>query len=185
MRLLPKVFISLVILLVSILVVNSSVEVVHAEQIGTWQTTKENMKIKHSFPAAALLSNGKVLVVGAGSGGGGSAEIYDPLTDSWRITNSLGQGLFANTATNLKNGKALVAGYGFDQGSGELISSEIYNPTSDTWSLAGTMETARYLHQATLLNDGRVLATGGIGNGILTSAEIFNPASNQWSPAGS
>ncbi len=181
MRLLPKVFIALILFLVSLLVVNASVGIAHATQISTWQKTKDNMLINHQFPAVVSLSNGKALVVGAGTLSTNSTEIYDPSNDSWKITNSLARSMFANTVTPLKDGKVIVAGFGVSTSGSNPVSSQVYDPANNIWSLAGNMQRIRYLHQASLLNDGRVLATGGINNNVGTAgAEIYNPSTNQW-----
>jgi N-acetylneuraminic acid mutarotase len=62
---------------------------------------------------ATLLGNGKVLIVG-GEGAHGvllsSAELYDPLTNTWSSAGSMASTRFFQTATLLDNGKVLVVG---------------------------------------------------------------------------
>jgi murein DD-endopeptidase MepM/ murein hydrolase activator NlpD/N-acetylneuraminic acid mutarotase len=183
-KFLHKALFLLILLKIFTLFIGESVGIAHATQAENWQKTKNNMLINHQFPAVASLSDGKALVVGAGSSSANSAEIYDPSNDNWELTNSLARSMFANTATTLNDGKVLVAGFGFSTSGSNPVSSQIYNPANNTWSLAGNMQKVRYFHQASLLNDGRILATGGINNNTGTaSAEAYNPSTNQWTTA--
>jgi Kelch motif/Galactose oxidase, central domain len=128
---------------------------------------------------ATLLRDGRVLVVG---GSNGSipikiAELYDPATDAWSLTQNPLHQRAAHTATLLSDGRVLIAG-GADTHFNLVANAEIYDPATASWSEAGTLNTPREDHTATLLPDGRVLIAGGTQNATdgLASAEIFNPA---------
>jgi N-acetylneuraminic acid mutarotase len=86
---------------------------------------------------ATLLGNGKVLVAGGcalgyTSGFQSSAELYDPLTNTWSATASMATARDHHKATLLNNGKVLVAGGWNGSSSGgfftPLSSTELYDP---------------------------------------------------------
>lgn len=160
--------------------------------------------------AAALLSGspaqcgnncGKVLVVG-GTGGAGSgpsfssAELYDPLSGTWRRTADLAQTRQPyEEATRLLNGKVLVAG-GFNSpfttAPPHLNTAEVYDPLTETWTPTGLLRDRRLYQSQTLLPSGQLLAAGGLAGGNapsfpykpgpgLLSSEVYNPAGNGWS----
>jgi N-acetylneuraminic acid mutarotase len=139
---------------------------------------------------ATLLQNGKVLVAGGLNSfmslrGLNSAELYDPVANTWTTAATMLTGRHDHTATLLPNGKVLVTG-GSDYVT-SFSSAELYDPVANTWTPAGTMSTARWGHSATLLNNGKVLIAGGYGSasGLSATAELYDPVSNTWSPAGS
>jgi N-acetylneuraminic acid mutarotase len=143
---------------------------------------------------ATLLPNGKVLVVG-GTGGGpvgplASAEIYDPVANTWSPAATLPAATYGHTATLLADGRVLIAGGTVLTGpnSYALASSAlVYDPSANTWASTGSLSHPRYQHTATLLSNGSVLITGGADGGVGVAAgttEIYNPATNSWSPGG-
>jgi len=148
---------------------------------------------------ATLLQNCEVLVAG-GYGATGplsSAELYDPVSDTWSPTGSMAQARNEHTAVLLSNGKVLVAAGGAPGGGDTfgLASAELYDPASGTWSPTGSLITCageqggRYLAVGVRLADGRVLIAGGLPQGVtfanFSSAEIYDPASGSWSCTGS
>ena len=85
-----------------------------------------------------------------------------------------------HTATLLTDGRMLIAGGSWRDGS-----AEVYDPKTGTFTRTGSMTTdhefhtatARYSHTATLLSDGRVLIAGGssYGGDLVASAELYRP----------
>lgn len=143
---------------------------------------------------AILLNNGKVLVSGGYGNTGGnvggptlaSAEIYDPVANSWMPAASMAAARYYHTMTLLPDGTVLVVGGQTTTGNTNtpLASAERYDPVTDTWSSAGTLTTARYGHGAILLPNGKVLVIGGLTGqqgGQLTSTELYDSATNTWS----
>ena len=126
---------------------------------------------------ATLLPDGKVLV--AGGAFTNSAELYNPPTRTWTLTDPMSITRGQHTATFLPNGKVLVAG-GFDWTTYFILipSAELYDPVRRTWMAGGAMNTARYDHTATLLPNGKVLFAGGRtgfpDDTILSSAELYD-----------
>jgi N-acetylneuraminic acid mutarotase len=141
---------------------------------GTWSITG-NLKAAGGGHTATLLSDGKVLVAGAG-GASDSAELYDPATGTWSITGNLNIGRESHTATLLPSGKVMVAaGYGDNYHT--ILPAELYDPTTGMWSYTGSLNRGRASHTMMLLPDGKVLVAGGLDTydyENLSSAEIFD-----------
>ena len=163
----------------------------------TWSTNAD-LNIRRSAHTATLLTNGQVLVAGGSYRGSGlpsgpltSAEIFDPATRTWTVTNEMKFARYYHTATLLPNGRVLVAGGAFASYTA-IPSAELFDPATGTWTLTGPMAIARQSHTATLLPNGKVLVAGGTGDhggqpinsGQLSSAEIYDPASGIWSSTG-
>ena len=137
------------------------------------------------FHSATLLPNGKVLIVGGINQQGdslSSAELFDPSSNTFSATGSLGTPRAHHTATLLPNGKVLIAGGRFNMDEGVTLQSiEIYDPTTATFSSFGSMIAQREQHTATVLNNGTVLLAGGVvvngiaASGYRSSAEIYDP----------
>jgi hypothetical protein len=82
-----------------------------AQASGSWTNTGTlNIPRGHS---ATLLANGLVLVAGVMSSSGtilASAELYDPASGKWTITDEMANARANHTATVLVNGEVLVVG---------------------------------------------------------------------------
>jgi hypothetical protein len=140
--------------------------------------------------AAALLGDGRVLVVG---GAYPAAEVFDPTTMAWAplaVMTNHGMGV---TAVSLADGRVLVAGgqqiHGHVGGSDvvETRAAELLNPTDLSWTRVGSMQVAQYYAASAVLTSGQVLvASGRFGNGpgSITSAELFDPSTDLWSSTG-
>jgi N-acetylneuraminic acid mutarotase len=77
---------------------------------GTWSTTG-SMSVTRISHTATLLTTGKVLVAGGGSGGiVASTEVYDPATGTWSAAGTLATPRMDHSARLLPNGKVLVVG---------------------------------------------------------------------------
>ncbi len=141
------------------------------------------------FHAASLLPNGKVLLAGGATPSGtgttflSSAEIYDPMSDSFTATGPMTSARQDHTATLLKDGRVLVAG---GENGTFLAAAEVYDPSAGQFVPAGNMITARSRHTASLLPDGRVLFAGGHNDsGALATVEFFDPAAMAFQSGGS
>jgi hypothetical protein len=145
-----------------------------------------SMNVPRASHAAALLPDGRVLVVGGwdGSAPTASAEVYDPRADRWSKVGDMTTPRASGIAVPLADGRVLVVGGG--QGRlANLASVEVFDPATSTFSAVGSASTNHYL--ATRLADGRVLLTGGEGadGSILAGAEILDPATGRFEPTGS
>ncbi|GEM_PF-1421301 len=122
-----------------------------------------------------LMNNGKVLCTGGENDFPlgrvlRQAELFDPTTYQWTVSQSLGQGIngmhyerYGHTSTLLLDGRVLIAG-GADNHK-VLDVGEIYNPKYDVFSLVpGRMQNHRVFHTAERLNNGNVLLIAGWEN---------------------
>jgi hypothetical protein len=150
------------------------------------------MNVARSRHVAVLLANGMVLVAGGRQGNKvptRTAEIYDPVADTWTVATSMSVARDNFTATLLLDGRVLVAGGVGGDGTGVVVekSAEIYDPLLGLWESAGKMASRRFNHAAVRLDDGRVLVVGGSGPAghcvYLETAELYGPGSGEWSPA--
>lgn len=143
------------------------------------------MVYPRSGHCATLLQNGQVLIVGGGDGHGKffrTAELFDPVTQSFTATGDLNQARTGATATLLPSGQVLVAG-GQDSSGALLSSAELYDLSTGAFTLTGDMNWARAQHTATLLSNGKVLIVGSMND--TGDAELFDPVFGRFSPTGS
>ncbi len=147
---------------------------------GLW---KKAAKLHHARRAhtATLLPDGTVLVAGGTTGGKDdgteagtqldTAEIYDPLTDTWRVLAShLVTARTFHTAALVPGGAVLLFG-GLD-GSGSA-SRQVEGYFEGTWQALDPLLIDRYQHASAMLDDGSVLVTGGVHQ---ATAEVYRLA---------
>jgi len=93
---------------------------------GTFSPTG-SMSVARSSPSAALLPDGRVLVVGGLDAGGTpltSAELYDPRTGTFSPTGSMSVGRNSPSTTLLPDGRVLVVARAWDET--PLASAELF-----------------------------------------------------------
>lgn len=148
----------------------------------------QNMQASRAAHTSTLLPNGKVLIAGGFDGIGNalsSAEIFDPISNSFSFTNSMVFPRQSHTATLLQNDKVLIAG-GYGSAGEYLSSAELYDPLTDKFTLIGEMTVPRAGQIAVLLNNGNVLLAGGVTSDwvFLETAELYDPNTNTFSSTG-
>ena len=118
----------------------------------------DNMIQSRKWASATLLPDGKVIIVGgddasrSGSKELDSAEIYNPSTNKWSLTNNMNHAHSGHSATIIDN-KLLIVGKN---------SAELFDPLTGVWSLTGNPVRARSTGStATTMANGKVLVTGG------------------------
>jgi len=142
-------------------------------------TLTGSMSVPRYKQGAALLPDGRVLVVGGQTGGSygdrlASTEIFDPRAGRFLSGPQMHVSRFKlhDGVVALRDGRVLVAG-GADQ-------MELYDPSSGSFLTVGGVTLDGFLFStATLLGDGRVLLVNGYGShamdGAVRHAWLYQP----------
>lgn len=148
---------------------------------NTWKAVGP-MTTERADHTATLLNDSRVLITGGFKGNGStftiltSAEIFDPITNTFTAVGNMTTPRTFHTATLLPDGRVLIVG-GIDSNGLALKSAEIFNPQTNSFTFIGNMNEPRFYHTADLLNNGKILIAGG-NNVALKSTEIFDPSIN-------
>jgi len=153
---------------------------------GQWQTLPYTMPINPVH--AALLYNGKVVIVsGSGNVAGNTnfqAALWDPQAGTI-TTQPVAWDMFCNGMVVLPDGRPFVMGgtLQYDPFHGEL-STSTYDPGTNTFTNQQSMAHGRWYPTGTVLGDGRVMVFSGLNEtgGTNTSVEFYS-ASSGWSTA--
>lgn len=125
-------------------------------------------------PSVCGSACGNILLIGgnplapAGNPSSLTAELFDPVDESWRLTGPLAGDILVGSAAQLASGKVLALDR---ESTGTTKAAQVFDPVTTTWSKTSTM-TAR--GSVTALPNGTALAVLG------GSAQIYNPATNGW-----
>ena len=144
---------------------------------GTW-TTLATMNNSRLFFATQLMTNGNVFVAGGEYGSGNnSAEIYNPLANTWTLAPNIPGGTddFVDAISEiLPNGNVLVAPVGPATFGGTVI----WNAASSTWSTGPSLYRGDDQDEASwvLLADTSILTIDPFG----TNSERYIPSQNKW-----
>ncbi len=167
-------------------------------QQNMWTATGP-MVIPRINGEAALLPDSRVLMAGGNNLAdtlgsayyplpSSSAEIFDPVTNTWSATDDLTEPRIGHLLLSLQDGQVLVIGGSHD---GECCLHEnsyvkvieIYDPGTGLWHIAGELPQAGIYSAAVLLPDGRVWVTGGkngeSGANLLSDTWLVHLASPQ------
>ena len=165
---------------------------------GTFSLTG-SMITGRSRHTATLLADGTVLFTGGGmtspppgasSHTLNTAELYDPTTGAFRLTNGpMTHERYGHTATLLSTGKVLITGGDAYSPLPAVSTAELYDPTTGAFSVTGSLNTIRagITYTATLLAGGKVLIAGGykVGCGYICNigfTELYDPDSGVFTP---
>ncbi len=148
------------------------------------------MNVERAAHTATLLPDGNVLIAGGFREDGtsevaiASAELFDPVHNTFSLIRDLNEPRNGHTSTLLESGQVLITG-GWDQDS-RTSTAELYDPQTGTFVYTGSLMAPRQGFTATLLKDGKVLIAGGDSarNTLQLTAELYDPAAKSFAPAG-
>lgn len=142
---------------------------------GTWSPAAAPIPVT-AGPAndevAIVLSDGRVLLLLGQQFGAMTAQVFNPITETWTLVQS--PSLTRNkgfSLTLLADGQVLLAG-GAHQTYAFSDEAEVYDPRQDTWTVQGPLHEARAYHTAELLRNGKVVILGGMNACV---PEYFKP----------
>ena len=158
---------------------------------ASWVSAAPMHKARQGFDAV-LLGDGTLLAVGddfachpgGAAPGSETAELYDPVADTWVEVPSLNNPRKVPATVGLGDGSAMVIG-GVNQADIGFSSTKVFSPATRTWSDGPLLGVARGMPLAAVLKDGRVLVVSeGRTEGNRTTSEIYDPAAGTWTNAG-
>ncbi|MGE5304048.1 MAG: Kelch repeat-containing protein, partial [Alphaproteobacteria bacterium] len=134
-------------------------------------TAGPSLTTPRSGHTATILSDGKILI--AGGDASGSAELYDPTTESFSlVAASMSISRKFHSAILIHSGQVLIVG-GVNAQDAVLKTAEVFDPSSQSFNLLPTdLQTPRALAALKLLADGKVQIIGGDAE---LSMEVFDP----------
>jgi len=138
---------------------------------GTW-TTLASMHDTRLYNSLQVLRDGRVFVAGGEYGTGSrTAEVFNPITNTWTLAPSSGQNFVDSVSELLGDGRVLVAPVSPSVSNGTVI----YDPTTNTWSAGPTTLHGQDEVPWLKLPDGSILCADGS-----SQSERYIPALNQW-----
>ena len=151
---------------------------------GSWSTLA-SMSLERLFTATNVLQDGRVFVLGGEYSGPddaqtwtNTAEIYNPLTNSWSSTPNFPRTQFGDDPSMLLDDGRVICGY--------LSGPQtyFYNPATNSWSTGPTKLNNDRSDEETWIKlpDNSVLSYNIFGSP--RSAQRFVPSSNSWVAAG-
>jgi hypothetical protein len=137
---------------------------------GTFTATATPMTSDRAETGAALLPNGKALIVSDTT-----AELYDPTTDSFTAVQSPGASYQTPHIVVMQTGEALVTG-SYTQ------SAEIFDPASNSFRFTGADAVGRAYTELLMLPNGIAMEVGGENlaaeRTVYGQAALFHPLGN-------
>jgi hypothetical protein len=134
-------------------------------------TAGPSLTTPRSGHTATVLADGRILI--AGGDASGSAELYNPATQSFSlITGSMNTARKFHSSILISSGQVLIVG-GVNAQDTVLNTAEVFDPSSQSFYSPPTdMKTPRALATLKLLSDGKVQVIGGDTD---LSMEVFDP----------
>jgi hypothetical protein len=142
---------------------------------GTWTTLASMNDTRFDF-ASQVLIDGRVFVAGGEYGIGlKTAEVYNPLTNTWTETPPTGQTAILDAESKLlPNGNVLIA----PVVPTPTTYTALYNPTANTWSVGPELFRGSNQDETSWvqLPDNSIISIDPFG----TNSERYIPATNTW-----
>lgn len=164
---------------------------------GEWSPAGSLNVVRDSFPLLAI-AHGQALVAGGcaplevGGAALSSAEVFDPVQDSWALNVPMPGARCAASAVQLADGRALVIGGGVGEMQANfapVFSTLTFDFAAHTWARAGDVGVqngdvlgVEGSGGVALLADHRVLILGTQSQGqtSILGGQVFDPSSGAW-----
>ena len=162
----------------------------YSPESGVWTTTAPMMAARFGH-ASARLGDGRVIVAGGcptssancGSDMLSSTEVFDPSSNSWAASATLGTKRTFLAAARLNDGRALFTGGATTNGT-PVATAQIFDGAS--WASVSNLVKVRFAHAMGTLPGGQVLVVGGCSDAgcgqLQAETEYFDPDSNTFLP---
>jgi hypothetical protein len=145
------------------------------------------MNYIHDFGAVCKLADSSWLIAGGAlnlgvAPGTNTAEIYYTTSNTFVPTGTMNYQRCGCTATLLANGKALIVGGWYSEGSATY--GEVYDPVTHSFSVTGALNTPRSYPLAIPTQDSGAVVIGGYpiyGGDSYERVEYYNPTTNSFS----
>lgn len=151
---------------------------VYDEALGGFAQAGSFQGADRLFPGAALLADGRALVLGgkkSNVGFLGDFELYDPATGAWQAAGAASPARTLSLVVPTAEGGALfIGGYTCSSSCSALESVDIWHPDGSI-TAGPQLSSARALATATVLADGSVLVVGGYKYDSQASVELLQP----------
>ncbi len=141
---------------------------------GTW-TTLASMHSTRLYCSTTVLRDGRVFIAGGEYGTGpATAEVYDPLSNTWTLLPPSGQTFSDSISKILPNGNVLIAPVNPSTAGGTVI----FNPVANTWLAGPTLFSASSQDEASWvkLPDDSIVTIDPFS----TTSERYIPSLNRW-----
>ncbi len=153
-----------------------------------WSRTGPNVNARAS-QAAALLLDGRVMLIGGDAVTQDTTEVYDPATNQWTDSGPMTVVRSNHAAATLSSGEVLTAG-GMDGWGAINAQADLGDAATSIWNVAPAMFDARMYHVMLALPDGRALAIGGQQVQLhsfvdIPRCEIYDQQRGGWTRTGS
>lgn len=137
----------------------------------------------------ALLSDGRVLIVGVGAAGYATTQIYDPIANTYTTPGPRTLSYYPELVLTLANGKVLITGSGY--GGYWYPASELFDPTTNQFTPTGSMlatgcgfgcTPVTYL--GVPLPNGKAMISADFAGSNPERVEFYDPATGSFSYGG-
>lgn len=151
------------------------------------ECTVHTMNYIHDFGAVCRLTDSSWLIAGGAldlgvAPGTNTAEIYFSGSNTFVPTGTMNYQRCGNTGILLGNGKVLIAGGWYSEGSATY--TEIYDPTTQSFTPAAALNTPRSYPVLIPTHDSGAVVVGGLpiyGGTFYERVEYYNPSTNSFS----
>lgn len=147
---------------------------------GEWGTRAPLLEANSEMSVAELL--GKIYVIGgypANRVSVATVQVFDPATDSWKLTSRLPVTLNHTMAASANGKLYLIGGQISNAGDGPFVNTVFeYDPANATWTARAPMPTSRGAGAAAVV-DGKIYVAGGRPPRGSDFA-VYDPRQNTW-----